>query len=37
MTSKLLELLSKVPDSTPVVAPDQAALEQIMAGMKGGG
>lgn len=34
---QLLELLSRVPSSTPFVAPDQAALEQLLAQMKGQG
>jgi len=35
-TGVLLDLLASVPASTPVVAPDQKALEFLMAGMKGG-
>jgi flavorubredoxin len=35
-TERLLELLAGVPASTPFAAPDQAALEQILAGMRGG-
>ena len=35
-TEELLELLAAVPASTPFVAPDQRALEQILAGMRGG-
>jgi hypothetical protein len=31
----LLELLAKLPSSTPSVAPNQAALEQILAHMIG--
>jgi flavorubredoxin len=34
-TERLLELLAGVPASAPFVAPDQAALEQILAGMRG--
>ena len=34
-TEQLLELLAMVPDSTPFVAPDQSALEQILAQMSG--
>jgi flavorubredoxin len=32
---QLLELLARVPTSTPFVAPNQTALEQILAQMKG--
>jgi hypothetical protein len=35
-TEQLLELLARVPESTPFVAPNQTALEQILAQMKGG-
>jgi hypothetical protein len=35
-TEKLLELLAKVPASPPAVAPDQAALEQMLSQMEGG-
>jgi len=35
-TEQLLELLARVPNSTPFVAPNQAALEQILARMRGG-
>ncbi|MHC4707496.1 MAG: oxygen-binding di-iron domain-containing protein [Planctomycetota bacterium] len=35
-TDQLLELLARVPASTPFVTPDQAALEQILAQMGGG-
>ncbi|MGW8178637.1 MAG: MBL fold metallo-hydrolase, partial [bacterium] len=35
-TAQLLELLARVPTSTPFVAPDQTALEQLLAQMKGG-
>jgi len=35
-TELLLDLLAGVPASAPSVAPDQSALEQIIAGMKGG-
>ena len=35
-TEKLLELLARVPTSTPFVAPNQTALEQILAQMRGG-
>jgi flavorubredoxin len=35
-TEKLLELLARVPASTPFVAPDQRALEQLLAQMRGG-
>jgi flavorubredoxin len=35
-TQRLLELLAGVPSSPPFVAPDQAALEQILAGVRGG-
>jgi flavorubredoxin len=34
-TEQLLEVVSKVPASPPFVAPDQAALEHILAEMKG--
>ena len=34
-TRHLLELLATVPTSTPFVAPNQTALEQILAGMRG--
>jgi flavorubredoxin len=34
-TEKFLELLAKVPASTPFVAPNQTALEQMLAQMKG--
>jgi flavorubredoxin len=34
-TEQLLELLTKVPASTPFVTPDQSALEQILAQMRG--
>jgi flavorubredoxin len=33
---QLLELLARVPNSTPFVAPNQTALEQILAQMRGG-
>jgi len=36
MDGRLLELLAGVPASTPFVAPDQSALVQILAAMKGG-
>jgi hypothetical protein len=36
-TEQFLELLARVPTSPPFVAPDQAALEQILAETKGGG
>jgi flavorubredoxin len=36
-TEHLLELLARVPASPPFVTPDQTALEQILAQMKGGG
>jgi hypothetical protein len=36
-TDKFLELLAKVPPSPPSVAPNQTALEQILAQMRGGG
>jgi flavorubredoxin len=36
MTEQFLELLAKVPSSTPFVAPDQTALEQILMQMKAG-
>jgi flavorubredoxin len=35
-TEQLLELLARVPTSTPFVAPNQTALEQILAQMKVG-
>jgi flavorubredoxin len=35
-TERLVELLARVPSSTPFVAPDQAALEQILAQARGG-
>lgn len=35
-TKQFLELLASVPTSPPFVAPDQAALEQILAEIKGG-
>jgi flavorubredoxin len=35
-TEQLLELLATVPASPPFVAPDQTALEQILAQMRGG-
>jgi flavorubredoxin len=35
-TEQLLELLATVPTSTPFVTPDQTALEQILAQMRGG-
>jgi flavorubredoxin len=35
-TEQFLELLATVPTSTPFVAPDQTALEQILAQMRGG-
>jgi hypothetical protein len=35
-TEQLLAILAQVPASTPFVAPDQTALEQILAPMKGG-
>jgi flavorubredoxin len=35
-TEQLLESLARVPTSTPFVAPNQTALEQILAQMKGG-
>ncbi len=35
-TEQLLELLAKVPASTPFVAPDQTSLEQILAQMRSG-
>jgi len=35
-TEQLLELLARVPASTPFVTPDQSALEQILAQTKGG-
>jgi Metallo-beta-lactamase superfamily len=34
-TDQLLDIIAKVPASTPFVTPDQSALEQIMAQMKG--
>jgi flavorubredoxin len=36
-TEQFLELLSKVPTSTPFVTPNQTALEQILTEMRGGG
>jgi len=36
-TEQFLELLAKVPTSPPFVAPNQAALEQMLAETKGGG
>lgn len=36
-TARFLELLAKVPASVPAVAPNQSALEQILAQMKEGG
>jgi flavorubredoxin len=36
MTELFLELLTKVPSSTPFVAPDQTALEQILLQMRAG-
>ena len=33
---QLLELLARVPTSTPFVAPNQTALEQLLAQMRGG-
>jgi hypothetical protein len=33
---QLLELLARVPNSAPFVTPNQTALEQILAQMKGG-
>jgi len=35
-TGHLLELLAKVPTSTPFVVPNQTALEQMLAQMRGG-
>jgi flavorubredoxin len=35
-TERLLELLATVPDSTPFVAPDQTALEQMLADVGAG-
>jgi flavorubredoxin len=35
-TEQLLELLARVPTSTPFVAPNQTALEQILAQTRGG-
>jgi flavorubredoxin len=35
-TDQFLELLAKVPPSTPFVAPNQTALEQLLASTKGG-
>jgi len=35
-TEQLLKLLASVPASTPFVAPNQTALEQLLAQMKGG-
>jgi len=34
-TTQLLDIIAKVPASTPFVTPDQSALEQIMKQMKG--
>jgi flavorubredoxin len=34
-TERFLELLEKLPSSTPFIAPDQKALEQILTQMKG--
>jgi superfamily II DNA or RNA helicase len=34
-TERFLELLARVPASTPFVTPNQTALEQILAGMMG--
>jgi flavorubredoxin len=36
MTEPFLQLLAKVPSSAPFVAPDQAALEQLLMQMKSG-
>ena len=36
-TEQFLERLAKVPDSTPAIAPDQTALEQILAQMSAKG
>jgi flavorubredoxin len=36
-TERFLELLATVPTSTPFVTPNQTALEQILAQMRGGG
>ena len=36
-TEQFLELLATVPTSTPFVAPNQTALEQILAQMRGSG
>jgi flavorubredoxin len=36
-TEQFLEWLAKVPDSTPAIAPDQTALEQILAQMSAKG
>ena len=36
-TEQFLELLATVPPSTPSIAPNQTALEQILAQMSGGG
>jgi flavorubredoxin len=36
-TEQVLELLARVPTSTPFVAPNQRALEQILAQKRGGG
>jgi hypothetical protein len=36
-TEQLLGLLARVPTSTPFVAPNQTALEQILAQMGSGG
>ena len=35
MTERLLSSLSAAPDASPFVGPDQAALEQMMAGAAG--
>jgi superfamily II DNA or RNA helicase len=35
-TEHFLELLAKVPASTPFVAPNQSTLEQILASARGG-
>ena len=36
-TQQFLGLLATVPTSTPFIAPNQTALEQILAQMRGGG
>jgi flavorubredoxin len=36
-TEQFLELVARVPTSTPFVTPNQTALEQILAEMRGGG